>query len=961
MKSRQSKFPEWKNGELQLTLILGLCYMLDLYCYLGVKFVDPLFKITNAGSHFKGLEYHEIGGMAVSLLLVTLGVRFGVWDKVFSNMVNAVHALVVLQVVICVFTVLLYDKVNLGWLRFAEGVVLSVGLGVSLFILSSYIGRRKRTWAGTIIFMMGFCGPLLGAILGSFGLGKGWFTLLPLAVWCCIFFWGGRWLVNFTSEFNDNSRSNVSLKLSVKTVDILKSTRFWRVFLTLFVSAVSVQFSVRLVINRPDFYDITVGKDLIYLARYTGCIVAFPLYAAWSIYRKSRRSSLVLGNVIGLIAFCFFYYNEAKDSEIHVSAFAFFLGISNAIWSVVMLSTLEVFGRRIQFWVIFAMPIFSRIIWDLPISLLKDANIQPFVFLLGLFVFGLGIVFPLFMQNNFEGGNNLQAYDDNFSKDYKTAILNQKTREKLGSISLEVKKGTTIAFLKEVQMAIKDRLLQVFDTSLYYFDMNFETSKQNVAVTGVVLFDDAYRDLTMVDAESTKRHFNDIRPNLFISSELGSLTSYAYTQKWNGIVLVGDMKHKNIKRLAKEYEKNGFHVFDLSKITKVPDSEVKAFWKIDEAQLVPIAFEKLFSVICANNKDVMAQFPTEIWRLLVLRRLGAWRYPEGEYFVNLVTPSKGAELTHKIKCSLLLLTSIPLPVEKLWELYSLIDSVILEQSTIIMQDTEWRKIVEEQAHSLRHTFGHLVLAMKSINNFDRKSEDLRRLTAKPLIIVEQIQKTSDFNLILMRFSHLNRLEMLNKLREDGSHQSVKLEAVRLDEMLLAVLEELSLTINSIGFSADGHSDKVLQDCIPSLTNKIKEDPALKIDLKVIKMGLRIVITDLLKNALFYTYYREPEVGISLTERLEGYFLTFKNNVRMEDNFFESIKAGTDASGVAVTQKAGIRTIRRIIKFPLFNEAARESETGGLWQLHVDRSSEGSNNWTELSFIIPKTDVVNGQD
>jgi len=181
---------------------------------------------------------------------------------------------------------------------------------------------------------------------------------------------------------------------------------------------------------------------------------------------------------------------------------------------------------------------------------------------------------------------------------------------------------------------------------------------------------------------------------------------------------------------------------------------------------------------------------------------------------------------------------------------------------------------------------------------------------------------------------------------DKKSNSLKVKGVSLKKKILSAIETIEHSLDLLGYSYDNHLENVKDKCLPKL--KIQILNLQEVNVEVIPTGLEIILVELLKNALFNTNHRNPEVSIEITQSNTNQSeLHIVNNEVISDKYLAYLKSEKTLDGVATQYKAGIRTIKRIINFPLFNRS--ESK----WSLGVNPSE----NSTDLFLTIPNDDII----
>jgi hypothetical protein len=256
-----------------------------------------------------------------------------------------------------------------------------------------------------------------------------------------------------------------------------------------------------------------------------------------------------------------------------------------------------------------------------------------------------------------------------------------------------------------------------------------------------------------------------------------------------------------------------------------------------------------------------------------------------------------------------------------------------------------RTVIDELSHSWKHTFGALKTHIEQIagSALIKESQQLDYHIQKARIQVSSLNKRNQFLLNLMR-GGVNA-ENAQNFEKENRRNTLSCERVGLKALLLAAAETLQYSTLELGLTKDSHIELIEQKCIPELIKKIEYLKEIKVE--AIATGLELVLEDLLKNAVFHTHYANPHVDVYFKDT-EGdtMELHITNNTEISDEYSYFINQDRNAERVAKQYKAGIRTVKRIISYPVFNASY------GGWKIQCSKE----NGWTDIYLIIPKSDI-----
>ena len=956
MLSREKKIPEGKD--LAYIILFGLLYCLDLYVYIGYKAVfSPILK--KADNQY--IVNAEVGGMVLLLFLFLITfivnkinfkipIRNLFW-VCFGLQVTLAFVTPSIMSLITPSAISMESLKTLCLFRFIEAIVVSINLAIYLSVIGRNIGRKKRTWAATIVFSIGFLGPFFVNFIREFTENENTylFMVLPsVAVLYALFVWKkygtddifSKTYPNKKDKISDEDKDNDKFEINADIRAVLYKGNFWKSVYVLFICGLSVLFTVRFVLQHSEiFTNDTEFKEYIYMMRYLGSTIGVLFFGWFSVsFSKKyyhfgmyqirlgeRKIVFQMGMLFGILALLGFQ-NFAYCSAIFPPSkyiIPLFLGVSNAIWCIVFLQTIETLGRKTQPILVFLLPIFLRVFWDLLSyeQLQKLVNPDGFTYVItyiGIFIYVIGFIVSILWEDNFEGGNRLDTYDYNFAKGRASSLMNKEVRENIAAIDTKIVRSENVEeYIAEVSIQVRHRFEEVFDTSLYYYNFIFLKERAEAFRSEVEIFNNSLEDLRKVRESSIRKLCKWLRVVVEKRNDKG-LASYSFDKDYEGVILAGDKKYIT-PSLQASYEESNYKLFDLSKILLPDEQLIIDFWKhlskmetedfsnpakIEETRQ---KFSPIYEFTRANfpKEDMAEHFPTEIQRLLTLRAIGAWCYPEGEYFIYLITPK---DSKHKLKTSLLMATAAPIPIEKLNELRDLLDYVMLQKAYSMSLDTEWKKVAFRNSHALKTTIGSLI---DRVNEYEEIEEKENKEKHKKLIVatLKYIDRVNILHLNLMRYQD----------NPESAKNSFIPENVNLHDVIKEVLSELRDATNNLNI------EKEYRNLVKNLLNSMCEgkmgfEVGKDLNVKVLKTAFQVLLVEILKNAFENTNQEQPLVRILMIEKENCYHLNIINNILLKKEQIEKLNNNNVSGGI------GLNTIKQILEFKQFNQYRVDAST-----------------------------------
>lgn len=978
--ARETKWPKGQE-EWLLAFWLGLSYFQELYNFLGLKIIlGPGY-----GNYYKNyIQPFELGGMVAFLIAILVWIIYA--PSASPKLIKIFKWAMFVQSVTCILAVLIVAKWDSAFInihipllqlvRFFWGAFLGLGLGISLSILSRSFSRRKRTTVGAVVVAFGLAGPLFIAGLGSFDFvdtHKWVYAFLPgFVLFFLLYHWkklDALFDKSLEKEETDESLRRISMDTSLRRH--LGSKKFWQSFIWLLISGMNVQFCVNFLLADPSrflFLEASNEKqkfDLYIYAvygRYVFFIGGIFLFGWLSRKWRSRKKPFILTGIIGLISMPLYIINlatwEMANEHFYILIFTSgLIGLSNSNWFLTLLQGIEAYGKRLQVVVLLILPTFYRLaagalmvfdsstvfyhttISGITLSLggikLDSAQILS----LGIIITLLGWLAAFLWEDNFEGSNNLKISDDNVDKNFSVAILDHQTRQIFRQeISGNAWKNEDFSALQEkVADILRKRFHDVFEEWMYSFSLISTNLKDGQLVFGNTHTNNsAYRDLKQVTAEGAKKYQEAADTLILDEQPARSLTRYAIDHGLNGLVLTAG---KGLTFLDKKaYDDNDYKYFNLSDMHLPDDDTIAQFWEMEGN-----AQKKLFESIIEQAELPWGEETSKIQNGLILRALDLWRYPENQYYIYIVTPQSAVKSESQQRLAVLLMTAIKIPVSKLDELAAMLTWLLAQRSLALTMDSEWRKISEEQAHSMKTVLGIMRNDLTALNDY---RENEIRFFIRWEALESNIKRLDQINRFTLALARAGDAQTLDEV-DDKVKEIFVMKAIPLQDTICEMLTEIGKTLNGMGFSVDGHKDKV-KTLISLLLKQVKEDIDTHIKIEAAETGLQIVLNDLLGNMLFYTNSRSPEAHIGLEDVGAAYILRLTNNRKIDENYRQLIEGSKNQSGIAIQQKAGIRMVKRIIGSPLFNQNSDKR-----WILSVEPTGANIHS-TTISLTIFKS-------
>lgn len=266
----------------------------------------------------------------------------------------------------------------------------------------------------------------------------------------------------------------------------------------------------------------------------------------------------------------------------------------------------------------------------------------------------------------------------------------------------------------------------------------------------------------------------------------------------------------------------------------------------------------------------------------------------------------------------------------------------------VAKDAEWKTIVDEMSHSMAFPFGEVNRRLHETSvyidrgNLSAASSQLQQARA----VVDQLSGINKFLFYLVKASESSPENWDYPMRE-----ALEIKDVSLTTLFDDCLNNIGYSLPLLQLSTFNHKEKIQSSIDQFRADTLKAIERLRI--RVVPDGLRIVLLDLLKNALKETDEQNPNIEVSFVKNFNEAFhaLCFKNNKSMTKEAYNFLVHGNETESMSKSRKVGWRTIKRILGFKWLVESAT------LCDYYVDPSSiEPQLGETKIFLLIPKEAV-----
>ena len=489
----------------------------------------------------------------------------------------------------------------------------------------------------------------------------------------------------------------------------------------------------------------------------------------------------------------------------------------------------------------------------------------------------------------------------------------------------EIQKNANIddysQYLLKILLAIKSDILGLLSHNYQYYSMIYYRVPINEVDMETLSFSEISHDTEIIKVigRAKKLSETDAKISLahrILGKKLPSLMLHNGHRK--RYPYLKEVMQINLSKIPTEPQA-------LATYKKQPNAETAAF--MQRAEIETLGEKEGFWAMLGLYKGLLEQYPTSV--IYFMRSLR----DDFQYYNGVI----------------LLIVKRPLREHEFVGLSYMLSFILASEAQKKMKEEQWRIIADEQSHAFRHDMGAVQTDLRNLKvYFNQYNEDkFNHCQSQAVKKVAYLTDINEFLLLLMQAGDGG--EYFSNL-DESTKKTLATDAVSLKEVLHSCLDTLAGSMEALDITTTAHRLLITNQLMPVLRLNINALPDVKVG--VIPVAFRIVLLDLMKNALFYSSREAPSVKIEIREDSVNNYLTlrFQNNTRISDAGYQFIKYRKEVENFSKRQKGGIRTIFRLLDFPYFGKSKMK------WQLDVAESSL-TGNWTDIFLKIPQADKI----
>lgn len=997
---------ERKASKIKGIWYLGLFYALELYNYQIPNIILNPTRVNGQAddsSNPTALEGLNITYLDKDILFMCLhsGMFIGMWvfsywiwraPKKLSKLISwsiVIHALGALVTAGAIWHLSTHPHQPDSWGiyfvgvgRAIFGIGFAAGLGLAITLVVENFPRSLRTWAATMVGVLGFAGPVMANLLDNFSDEK-IILLLIGALGSGIMYFFPPPNVSELRRIDGEKEPGISMREVIVHEEMLK------LFGACVFMGVSVQFFSDMVswLPRVDKFWL---HDWDHGLRYSGFLIGTLIAGMLSKFWHSRRR-IIIGFillqlfVVILVALVHSWYKHFATNFSLVGYFTgaiyFLMGLSCGHWIITILQTAEQFSVRERPFMAIVMPNLYRMGTVIIIGLnLYYFNSLPckestqgvgwigqfpgILFAFWIVFVGASLAASILLKDNFEGDA------------YQAAYLNELRSENkhLANIAGATIRSKLIDEISEDLWTSRDEFpfLKAANKNLHY---HFKDTRQLTGcyVLSTIFFaEDERKVLEFAGFGENGEQYDERTVQRYgIGAEAGA----SYSPVDHHVSVHELIRHKSAASLAGwlsshmalpgvliyfggwreklDHEHlDGYRTFDLSCI-KISSEDSQIFGNIlqpksginyrerllDElfdkyGNTFDEAFESLIYTDEETRKDDPAtrNWEVGIKKTLLMHRLDAVHYGAGKYYSYYVNPYYGHENHYKI--ALVLKTVVQLPKEVLGQIRDLLSFIILHRSTKIHKYNS-EQFFQDEDHSTRKMLERVKHDLEEFLKWSSRTQDAveRNLPVNWQKLTTLHHSISDSRDSVKRMYALRVMNMA-LIRYYGGADRKQLKDRGLPDPEPV---DLYILLNTI----------IKQEKKVKITNHV---PA-QVKVNVIETGLFIILYELIHNAVLNASRENPVINIDWPDEQpspDHFELHIKNNLHAELSKQDqmALERLVNERVYDTTGRLGIATIHRLLKFKFLSKSEKD------WGFRCKASA----NMVDLYLVIPKEDV-----
>lgn len=966
-----------KDNTLRQVGYLGVFYAVELFNY---QLPNIVLKNEYLGNGKDWLSLYLHGGMLLGAIFFSI--RIWLYPQKVNKLLNwsigihAVGASLTAYAASGIGDDTQQIGINaihiMGVSRGIFGFGFAAGLGLAMTLIVENFPRSMRTWAATVIGMIGFSGPVIAQML----------NLYVDRVWLlCI---GG--VSSFSILFLSFPKDSELRKTDGRPLRWNDLKRIFTQGETLkllgicSLLGVSVQFFSDMVSWLPRTSKFW-GHDWSYALRYTGFIVGTLWAGALSKHYHQRRKvifgfiffQLLLGLAVSATQWWFkgHPWNNSDGHQYLTGALYLFFGVVCGNWMITILQTAEQFSIKERPVMTIIIPNFYRLgtivivalnlfYWgaDAEGSILASHekrvwffNYPSVLFAFWLVFIGASLAASILLKDNFEG----DAYEAEYDKKDALNIAGRTIRSKLiKSIKPEVWAARDERpFLTEVNNILIQHLKDCFKgyyvlSSIFYA----EDERRVLEYAGREATDDGFDKNTCKRYEigSTVKKYSPVTHHKILhglvrSKNCSSLVLWMtehsefagillYYSGWREALNKDDIKHYRTFDLANiKLDRTAIDKYVPIIRGQLPEKTMLAlleayfeeYGNTFESSFLTFIYGKNIDISDRKNQD----WENGLKKTLLLHRLDASDYGASNYYSYYVNPYYEP---NQFRVALLIKTVVQLQKSSLGQVRDLLASIVSYRNGKIYKYNS-EQFFRDEDHSTRSMLKDIKVELGEFQIWYDRAQKAR---ARDLPInwnnLEKIQKSLQTAEGLVERLYGLRLLNMALVRYHGGASREELEKKGLPQ---PEVFHLSKQINQI-VARTGL--KVINSVHPGLK------------VKVIEIAMYTILDELIRNATLYARESMPYVHIRWMKGLEhdNYELHIQNNLKVTvgEAQQELLKRMVNDKIYDSSGRQGIATIHRLLRFPWLSSSEKN------WDLRC-KIADGI---IDMYLIIPKEDI-----
>ena len=632
--------------------------------------------------------------------------------------------------------------------------------------------------------------------------------------------------------------------------------------------------------------------------------------------------------------------------------FAFAIGLTCGIWPLCILAVAEQFSLRDRpIWVLLAPNAYrmADLLLLLMISEQFNRNDCKDLFMIGGIILVFGILSSLGMEDNFDSD---ALYIRN-NEPLNAATIRKQIREDLDNSTKYSERDETTDDEKMLQVAnvqLSKHLTQKLKEQFFAVGLFIREENDRIKLAAVDVNPEAYdiyRPNKALNEKAMKIGFTTAA-HLAASEGLDSLVRLILSdyKLRGGLIMYSPKTYEQTRLVKAHYLIVNLHSFQINDIETHKDRLENLAGHPEKLDEYIEAFKNIDYQICedweAKKEAVRRRFDVELSQGLeksfAFLRVDAERHFPWRYYLHFIQP-----YSDNSKVCMLIKTTVPLSTQRLDELHALLTFIELElvnkqlEAQVQQREKIIDKLFSEAEHNRKIELSRVYDKVGDLTAVDILESDRKKMAVEVKTNLQHLIEMAALHVALSRIENGIITPNFDQTKETENGIAItdfgQPTEIDLIDILKNRWRDIEACVEFMNFVVQGHKEEV---------KKIIKDKSLTLPetcrIKGHYNAIKIILFELLKNAVEKSDPDRPEINLSLTDEGEHALLHISNSISAER--YNVLKEREDLrqfelhhNEIKTPGRAGLRSVKRIMRF--LNQQMESDNLSTTWGLEPD--------------------------